>query len=611
MVKGYMGRILFVDLTRGTYQEEVLSEKLCRDFMGGYGIGARILYERMKPHLDPLGPDNMLGFMTGPLTGTPALCSGRFVAISKSPLTGTWGDANCGGDFGPHLKFAGFDGVFFSGSSARPVYLYIENGEPELRDAAQLWGKDCLETEDMLKNIHGKDTSVACIGSAGEKLSLIATIINEKGRAAARSGLGAVMGAKKLKALAVKGDMKIPMADETKAKQLRREWVTQLKGAGPTFRDYGTAGLTEASAMSGDSPVKNWAGAGPIDFPTAKRISDDAVIAEQERKYGCWQCPISCGGHMKAKPGRANVCHKPEYETLCMTGTLCLNDDLESIIRFNDICNAYGLDTISAGAVVAFAIECYENGILTKEDTGVELRWGDGDMVVALVDKIAKRKGIGALLADGVMQAAEKLGKGAAQFAVHVRGQEIPAHDPRFTPALAVTYRMDGTPGRHTQGGRAWVMGVDFLTDPREDKYDYTNTGELQKQAMNMVHIVNSSGICLFAYLSYPAQFIPDFLTAVTGWEYTFDACLSVGERIANVRHLFNLREGLNPLKYFFNPRAVGRPPLKEGPVANVTLDDDTMIEDYLKAMDWDLTTTKPSAKKLQELGLSQLANDL
>lgn len=611
MVKGYMGRILFVDLTRGTYQEEVLSEKLCRDFMGGYGIGARILYERMKPRLDPLGPDNMLGFMTGPLTGTPALCSGRFVAISKSPLTGTWGDANCGGDFGPHLKFAGFDGVFFSGVSPRPVYLYIENGEPELRDATQLWGKDCLETEDILKNIHGKDTSVACIGSAGEKLSLIAAIINEKGRAAGRSGLGAVMGAKKLKALAVKGDMKIPMADETKAKQLRREWVTQLKGEGPTFKDYGTAGLTEASAMSGDSPVKNWAGAGPIDFPTARHISDDAVIAEQERKYGCWQCPISCGGHMKAKPGRASVSHKPEYETLCMAGALCLNDDLESIIRFNDICNAYGLDTISAGAVVAFAIECYENGILTKEDTGVELRWGDGAMVVALVDKIARREGIGELLADGVMRAAEKLGKGAEQFAVHVRGQEIPAHDPRFIPALAVTYRMDGTPGRHTQGGRAWIMGVDFLTDPREDKYDYTNTGELQKQAMNMVHIVNSSGICLFAYLSYPVQFIPDFLTAVTGWEYTFDTCLNVGERIANVRHLFNLREGLNPLKYFFNPRAVGRPPLKEGPVANVTLDDDAMIRDYLKAMDWNLTTTKPSAKRLQELGLSQLANDL
>ena len=606
-----MGKLLFVDLTQGVCQEETFNEELCRDFMGGYGIGARILYERMKSHVNPLGLDNMLGFLTGPLTGTPTLCSGRFVVVGKSPLTGTWGDANCGGDFGPNLKFAGFDGVLFTGASSRPVYLYIENGKPELKDAAQLWGKDCLETEDMLKNIHGKDTSIACIGPSGEKLSLMAAIINEKGRAAGRSGMGAVMGAKKLKALAVRGTMKVPMADEARANQLRREWVTQLKGSGPTFRDYGTAGFTEASAMSGDSPVKNWAGAGPIDFPNAKRISDDEVIAEQERKYGCWRCPISCGGHMKAKPGRASVCHKPEYETLCMAGTLCLNDDLESIIRFNDICNAYGMDTISVGSVIAFAIECYENGILTKENAGMELRWADGGMVVTLARKIAKREGIGDLLADGVMRAAEKIGKGAERFAVHVQGQEIPAHDPRFTPSLAVTYRLDATPGRHTQGGRAWIMGVDFLTDPREDKYDYTNTGELQKQATNMVHVVNSSGICLFAFLSYPTQFISDFLTAVTGWEYTLDSCLNVGERIATIRHLFNLREGLNPLQYIFNQRSLGRPPLKEGPVANVTLNDDTMIKDYLKAMDWDLTTTKPSAKKLQELGLSQLAKDL
>ena len=611
MVNGYMGKLLFVDLASGTCKEEEPGEELCREFMGGYGIGARILYERMKPQVDPLGPDNMLGFLTGPLTGTPTMCSGRFVVVCKSPLTGTWGDANCGGDFGPYLKFSGFDGVFFSGASPKPTYLYIENGKPELKDASHLWGKDCLETEDMLKSAHGKETSVACIGPSGEQLSRLAAIINEKGRAAGRSGVGAVMGSKKLKAIAVKGNQKVPMADEAKAIQLRRTWMKQLKGMGETFSKYGTAGVTEASAMSGDSPVKNWAGAGPIDFPTVSRISDDAVIAEQERKYGCWQCPIRCGGHMKAKSGRAEVCHKPEYETLCMAGTLCLNDDLESIIRFNDICNIYGIDTISVGVAVGFAIECYENGLLAKADTGIELRWGDGKAIVALTEKIARREGIGALLADGVKHAAEKIGRGAEQYAVHAQGQELPAHDPRFIPALAVTYRMDGTPGRHTQGGRAWLMGVDFLTDPREDKYDFTNTGELQRKAVNMLHVVNSAGICLFAYVSYPSQFIPDFLTAVTGSEYTLDSCLNIGERIGTMRHLFNLREGLNPLKYFMNPRAVGKPPLKEGPLANVTIDDDTMVKDYLKAVDWDLTTTRPSVKKLRELGLSQLVKDI
>jgi aldehyde:ferredoxin oxidoreductase len=611
MSKGYVGKLLSVDLTKREFQEEVLNEEWCRDFMGGYGIGARILYERMKPKVDPLGPDNLLGFMTGPLTGTPAMCSGRYVVIAKSPLTGTWGDANSGGDFGPNLKFAGFDGVFFAGASTTPVYLYIENGKPELRDATQLWGKDCLETEDILTGIHGKGTNVACIGPAGENMSLLAAIINDKGRAAGRSGLGAVMGSKKLKALVVKGNMKVPMADEAKAKELRRKWIPQLNSEGVNFRDYGTCGLTEASAMCGDSPVKNWAGSGPDDFPTAKKISDDAVIAEQERKYGCWQCPISCGGHMKARPGRASVCHKPEYETLCMTGTLCLNDDLESIIRFNDICNIYGLDTISAGSAIAFAIECYEKGILTKQETGMELHWRDAGTVVALAEKIAKREGIGELLADGVMRAAAKLGKGAEQFAVHAQGQELPAHDPRFAPGLGVTYRMDGTPGRHTQGGRGWIMGANFMTDDREDKYDYTNTGELQKKAMNMMHVVNAAGICLFSYVSYPVQHIPEFLTAITGWEYNLDTCLKIGERIATMRHLFNLREGLNPVNYPFNQRSLGKPPLEKGPLANVTLDDETMVKDYLKAMDWDITTAKPSSKKLQELGLSQLVRDV
>ncbi len=607
MANGYMGKILFVDLAKKSCHEETLSEAMCWDFMGGYGIAVRILYERMKPNVDPLGPDNILGFMTGPLTGTPTMCSGRFVVVAKSPLTGTWGDSNCGGDFGPFLKFSGFDGVFFTGNSAGPVYLFIDNGKPELKDAADLWGKDCLETEDILKNTHGKDTSVACIGPSGEKLSLIAAIMNEKGRAAGRSGLGAVMGAKKLKAVAVRGTQKVPMADEAKAKELRRKWIKQLKGMGETFSKYGTAGIAEASAMSGDSPVKNWAGSGPDDFPNAARISDDAVIAEQEKKYGCWQCPIRCGGHMKAREGRASVCHKPEYETLCMAGTLCLNDDLESIIHFNDICNAYGIDTISAGSTIGFAIECYQEGILTKEDTGMELRWGDGDMVVALANKIVRREGIGDLLADGVRVAAEKLGKGADRFAVHAQGQELPAHDPRFIPGLGVTYRFDGTPGRHTQGGRGWIMGIDFMSDNRKDKYDYTNTGELQKKAMNMMHVVNAAGICFFAYVSYPAQFIPDFLTAVTGREYDFDSCLKIGERVGTLRHLFNLREGLNPKQYSFNQRALGKPPLTVGPVADITLDDDNMIKEYLAAMDWDQTTTRPSDRKLKELGLDKV----
>ncbi len=611
MARGYMGKLLFVDLSSGTITEEALDEQMCRDFIGGYGIGARILYDRMKPGADPLGPDNILGFMTGPLTGTPALIGSRYVVVAKSPLTGTWGDANSGGDFGPNLKFAGYDGVFFSGISAKPVYLYIENGKAELRDASGLWGKGCLDTEDMLRQWHGPRTEAALIGPSGESLSLISCVINNKGRAAGRSGLGAVMGSKRLKAIAVNGNAKVPVEDEARMNAQRREYMADISEGGKGLRDYGTGGGTAGCAMSGDSPVKNWAGAGPTDFPNAEAISDDALIAQQEKKYGCWHCPVACGGEMKAKPGRARMSHKPEYETLCMCGTLELNDDLESIILINDICNDYGLDTISLGSVLGFAVECCENGVLTTEDVdGLKLKWGASDALVKLTEKVAKREGIGDVLADGVKVAAEKIGMGSERYAVHSQGQELPAHDPKFTPGLAVTYRMDATPGRHTQSGRDWVIGYKFM-DMSPDKYDYSDTGEAQKRAAMMMHVVNAAGLCMFGYLAYNAQAVPDALTAATGWDLNMEECLKAGERICNLRHAFNLREGLNPLQFWVNPRAVGEPPLREGNVRDVRIPEAVLVRQYLEAMEWDQKTALPSPRKLAELGLGFVAQDL
>ncbi len=606
MARGYMGKLLFVDLTSGTLKEEALDEAMCNDFLGGYGVGARILYERMDAGVDPLGPDNMLGFMTGPLTGTPALTSGRYVVVCKSPLTGTWGDANSGGDFGPYLKTAGFDGVFFTGISPKPVYLSLEDGKGELRDAGDLWGKDTQDTDDILRERHGqRDTRVACIGPSGEKLSLIACVMNDKGRAAGRSGVGAVMGSKKLKAIVAKNTMEIPMADADEASQVRRDFSTRFNETGEIFREYGTAGVTAVSGRSGDSPVKNWGGS-IEDFPNIDDISDDSVITEQERKYGCWRCTLSCGGHMKQKPGRAKESHKPEYETLCMAGTNCLNDDLESIIRVNDICNAYGIDTISMGSVLSFAIECYENEIVSQQDTGgIQMTWGNGDAIVAMADKVARREGLGDVLAEGVRRAAEKLGKGADAFAVHAQGQEIPAHDPKFVPALASTYRMDATPGRHTQGGVGWLMGDSFMEDTRPDKFSTEGFGELQNKAVNMVHIANISGICLFGYVAHPIPFLTEALKTVTGHEYTLDELVTIGERVATMRHMFNLREGLNPLEFEVNSRSIGKPPVKDGPVGGVVIDEDGLIQDYLRAMDWDPVTTRPSDKKLEALGLA------
>jgi len=607
-----MGKLLFVDLSKGELKDEALDDKLCRDFIGGYGIGARIIYSRQKAGVDPLGPENIFGILTGPLTGTPALSGTRYTVVGKSPLTGTWGDANSGGYFGPHLKFAGYDGVLATGISEKPVYIFIKDGKAELRDATHLWGKDTFETEDILKSELGKKLEVVCIGPSGENLSLIAAVMNNKGRAAGRSGIGAIMGSKKLKAIAVTGNMKIPLADEKRAKELRRKYLGEL--AGPLvniFRNFGTPALTAECAHSGDSPVKNWGGVGVVDFPDAELIGLDPVMERQSKAFACFRCPFGCGGHMKGGTEYEYEAgaHKPEYETLCMFGTNCLNTNLESIIKANDICNRYGLDTISTGATISFAIECYENGLITKKDTdGIEMTWGNHKAIVAMTEKLAKREGFGIVLADGAKVAADKIGKGSEKYAIHIQGQEVPAHDPKLGYHFATTYRLDPTPARHTQGGEGFVAPglVEF------DDTSFSGRGEAHRRGSNFFQIVNASGMCMFMYMALPAaKVVAELISAVTGWDVTMDELIKTGERIQNLRHAFNLREGLNPLQFKVPDRLLGRPPQKEGPLAGVTVDEDTMIKEYLAAMDWDAKTAKPSKKKLQELGLDDVAKDL
>ena len=618
MARGYMGKILNVDLSTGKVHDEPLDESVCRKFLGGYGIGAKFLYDRMKPGVDPLGPDNLLGFFTGPLTGSPSIEGNRFVVVCKSPLTDTWGDANCGGTFGPHLKFAGYDGILFSGKSEKPVYLFIHDGVAELRDASFLWGKDTNETEDMLRESlggdNGKQIEVASIGPAGEKLSLISAIMNDKGRAAGRSGVGAVMGSKRLKAIAVTGKAAVPFFDEDKAKELRKKYVKRTGGAHELFVKYGTIGITGDSAMSGDSPVKNWGGVGPVDFQSGKvKFRDETVIAYQDKKYGCWRCTMACGGHMSVKeegPYQGVAHHKVEYETAASWGTMTLMDNFPALIKINELCNIYGFDTIGAGCTAAFAVECYENGILTKEDTdGIELNWGNDAALIALLEKMAKREGIGDVLADGVKRGAERIGKGAEAYAIHVQGSEVPMHDPKFQPGLATSYKMDATPARHTQGHEDMPPVLEKW--PEHDKYQWDGKGELHKKCMEMVHVVNAAGVCLFGSLSYDWNFIPDFLSAVTGWEIDTKECHRIGERIADLRHAFNLREGLNPLLFDVPGRIIGNPPQAEGNVRNITVNIDTQVREYCQAMDWDPETAVPSRQRLVALGLEEVAHDL
>jgi aldehyde:ferredoxin oxidoreductase len=610
MANGYMGKILWVDLTRGKIKEEALDEKICRDYVGGYGIGARILFSRQKAKVDPLGPENTLGFMTGPLTGTQALGGSRYAVVAKSPLTGTWGDANSGGNFGPSLKFAGFDGVFFTGQSSRPVYLLINEGKAEIRDAAHLWGKDSHDTEDIIRNELGQDAEISCIGPSGEKLSLISAVINNRGRAAGRSGLGAVMGSKKLKAIAVKGKQAVPVFDAAQTAELRKKYVTQLSGPAGLFRDFGTPGVLESTLKNGGTPVKNWGGAFGYDFKNLEKVDGNAVNAQVEKKYGCWRCPLACGGHMKKGIGDYNFgagVHKPEYETLGMFGPNCLNDNLESIIMANDICNRAGLDVISAGAAMAFAIECYENGIITKADTGgIEMTWGNHKSIVAMLEKLAKREGFGDILADGVKKASERIGKNSAQYAMHMHGQEYPAHNPKHSYTWSVSYRMDATPGRHTRDGGTNPPGVPM---PKFDSDSWSGRGEATKNGISFNHIQDVTGLCQFVNLTYPdANVTTEFLNAVTGQNYTMDELLKIGERVTNIRHAFNLREGLNPLQYQNSDRMVGKPPMLVGPSKGKTIDEASIDKEYCLAMDWDVKTTRPSDKKLKELGMEDVA---
>jgi aldehyde:ferredoxin oxidoreductase len=596
-----MGKILWVNLTTGEIKEETPDEKTYRDFLGGYGLGAKVIYDNQKAGADPLGPDNILGLVTGPLTGTPAITGVRYVAVGKSPLTGGWGDANSGGYFGPYLKFAGYDAVFFTGISEKPVYLSINNGKAELKDASDLWGKDTYETEDALKVEYGKDTHVSCIGPAGEKCSLISCIITKRGAAAGRSGLGAVMGSKKLKAVAVTGNMEVPIADKARMDALRKEQTHSVLNPPPgpmaemdkMMPKYGTTSMTDRNAHSGDTPVKNWGGVGVRDLPDVSGLHRDAAIHNRKGAEPCWRCPISCQASLYAGEGEYKYpegTRRIEYETQASFGTLCLNTNTEALNMCNHLCNSYGIDTISGGCIIAFAIECYENNILTKEDTdGIELTWGNHRAIVAMTEKMCKREGLGAILADGVKVAAGKIGKGAEKYAVHVGGQELGMHDPKligFGNFAAARYQMDATPGRHTAS-----FGPDSFRG----------------------HITNAAGLCMFSGFGPPrgTNYTLENLKAATGWDLTQEELNKIGERIANIRHVFNLREGINPLQWTVHPRITGNPPLDTGPLAGVSADLEPQVYWCLGALDWDRKTTKPSRNKLLELGLDDIAEEL
>lgn len=606
---GVNNRLLNIDLTGQTNRVEEISEDLHRRYLGGYGLGAALLLDRMDPAADPLSPDNILGFAAGVLTGTGAYIASRFMAFAKSPSTGGWGDANCGAFFGKALKSSGFDAVLFSGAAETPVYVLLSDGTCEVLPATDLWGLDTYETEDILKKRH-PGSQVACIGPAGERMSMIAGISTDKGRYAARSALGAVMGSKKVKALVAAGGEFPALADPEIMKELKKKHRDAFKGDfANLLRQYGTPMFYNGGNASGDTPFRNWAGS-VEEMETLGTDEAEEMLKYQSKRYGCSECPVACGGHVEVKEGPFKTegeVHKAEYETMGMFGANMFNADIESVIRINDLCNRYGMDTISCAGLCAFATECYEAGIITSGDTdGLELSWSDPRVLVSLVEKIGKAEGIGETLSKGFDYAVSVFGSESRKYVMAVRNEGLPAHDPRWGADLALTYYSDATPARHTQG--CTVFPAAGYEMPEHADTDPSVQAKAHKDNVGWYHALSSLGLCLFGFSIMEYQAIPGFLKAATGADWTLDELLDAGLRIHLARHLFNLKAGIKFTEHPFPERVLGKPPLKTGETKGVTVDLDGMVKHYLESFEMDPESLMPSKEILKTLNLDTVS---
>jgi len=606
----YAGKVLFVDLTKGILNEETLPEDLYRSFIGGNGLGVRVLYEKMKGGTDPMGEESMVGFVVGSLTGTTAPGSGRHMLVAKSPLTGTWAESNSGGSFGAELKSAGYDAVFFSGISPRPVYLLLKDGKTEIRDAAHLWGRDAYDTQDLLSDeFQDERMKISCIGPAGELMSLLAGVVSERGRMAARNGVGAILGAKRLKAFAVSGGVRrIKAEDPPQFKQAVRKFLTIIKNNeyAKGLAASGTGKDISLLVSMGNTPLKNWQLSGIESLPGISNLDGGNMDKYKVGNFGCYACPVSCGAIISQKEGPFAIkdrMHRPEYQTLAALGGMLMNDNLEAVIKANDICNRYGIDTMGVGGTIAMAMECYENGLIGKEDTdGIELTWGNAEAIVAMVEKVAKREGFGEALADGTQKAAERIGKGAEQFAVAVRGKSLAYHDPRMSPALGTANIADANPAHHMDSQITGMLadGAPIGDDPelkvsRDNPYASYAIGSAYHQ------LLNASGLCsLFTIATTPPP-IAELIAGAGGWDFGWKEAIATGRRILTLRQAFNAREGLTP-DQFELPKRITK---------TTKVDYNTLRNGYFTEMKWDTRTGKPSAGVLRELGLLELAADL
>lgn len=659
---GTCGRVLFVDLGEQRHWVEDIDESVYRQFLGGYGLGAWLMWKHFPAKADALDPGACFAICSGLLTGLHTPFSGRIQIVGKSPLTGTWADSNSGGSVAMHLRYAGYDALVVRGKSAEPTMLVIRDGEVSFEPAGSLWGKEIPETFDAIKARFGgkRDVGVSAIGPAGEKQLRIASVMNDRYHAFGRQGFGAIYGAKNLKAIVVAGSGEVPVARPSEFKAVckritdeykrdlsvvsrvmvyfakPKSWLGWLYRLMPRFGNkivaptasmrqlWAQRGTTAAVALSienGDAPIKNWLGTGSKDFPLAKKAMKlDGKVVDRyiTKKLSCGDCPMPCKGIVKVKSKGLSDVRRPDYETIVGFGANLLNDDIELVTACHDACNRYGIDAVSSSATLAWVCEAVEKGVLSAADLdGIDLRWGNGEAALAMTVKIGTGDGCGAWLGHGVKRAAAHLGKGSDDFAVHVHGSEPAYHDSRFTSLMGVTYIADPTPGRHTAGSASWneTFGAGFTLPAAVEKKDWNvkwkgteGKGRAQAHFSNAHQTMNGLGLCMFTMLTGTLPW-SELVRAATGWDIDDAELLRCGERIQNLRAAFNRREGILPEDFKPHRRMLGEGDgnLRSGPLKGVRVPLPVLKDDYYRSMHWNATTGALSAARAKELGIAGL----
>ncbi len=630
--KGYAGKYLRVDLTRGKSVELELPKEWARNYIGGSGIGARILYDEVPPEVGPLSPENLLIFATGPITGTVYPPSGRYCVVMRSPLTGIWGEAHSGGHFGPELKYAGYDLIVIQGRASKPVYLWIDEDRIELRDAEKLWGRNVVETTNMLlEELGDPEVRVACIGQAGENLVRFACIMNDYFRAAGRTGAGAVMGSKNLKAIAVRGSKDVEVANFDRVWELTEDAHARYTGGywGKASHEalyrFGTENLVTWENEIGRLPTKGHS-TGVFDYVDEigpERFEREFIV----HRRACMNCRIQCKKVSRVAQGKyeGTVSEGPEYETVVALGSNCLIRDFPAILRANHLCNLYGMDTISCGGTVSFAMECFERGALSESEIGFPLRWGDGDAMVRLVELIARRKGIGEVLADGVRAAARRMGKGSQRWAIHVKGMEVSGQDGRSHQSVGLTHAVAVRGADHLRSLSS-LDELDFKPTIIErygkakakaigDRLSMKYKGILVKDMEDLYAIVDALITCKYGTMWPPIFYLDDYsklLPAVTGIEEfaRIEEVRAAAERIVNLKRAFNARLGLDRKDDTLPDRFL-KEPMPRGPGKGKVVDLKPMLDEYYRERGWDVRTGLQKQDTLERLGLADVAEDL